>query len=178
MAFLASTPKRKQLQIILALRYEAVSRKRSEPTGSTPVSAETNKVLNEFVDGLTASDEHIRHQAVASVLAVSPEITRRMVADRLVDLLGSKDKELRRRAAASLAELGGAVKANLVLGLLKTQDEIVRDRLIGSLTRIALTMPGTEVSRLIVDALIAALSGPVLRSRRQRSRRPRRPETA
>jgi hypothetical protein len=71
MAFLASTPMRKQLPIILALRYEAVNHKYSDLGKSVAVTAEMNKVLNEFVDGLTASDEHIRHEAVASVLAVS-----------------------------------------------------------------------------------------------------------
>jgi hypothetical protein len=173
MAFVASTPMRKQLPIILALRYEAVKRKYSELGRPAAVSAEMDKVLNEFVDGLTSTDEHIRHHAVASVLAVSPESTRRLVAERLVDLLRSKDKELRRRAAMSLAELGEAVTSALVLGLLKTQDQTVRDPLIVSLMRIALTDPGTEMSSLIRDVVIAALPVPVLPSRRQRSRKGR-----
>ena len=172
-AFVAPTPMRKQLQVILALRYEAVSHKYSDLGKSVAVTAEMNKVLNEFVDGLTSRDEQIRHQAVASVLAVSPEITRRMVAERLVDLLGSKDKELRRRAAMSLAELGEAVTSALVLGLLKTQDQTVRGPLIASLMRIALTDPGTEMSSLIGDAIIAALPRPVLPLSRQRSRKGR-----
>jgi hypothetical protein len=172
-AFVAPTPMRKQPQTILAMRYEAVSDKYSDLGKSVAVSAEMNKVLSEFVDGLTASDEHIRHEAVASVLAVSPESTRRLVAERLVDLLRSRDKELRQRAAASLAELGEAATSALVLGPLKTQDETVRWPLIMSLMRIGLTNPGTEMSSLIRDVVIAALPVPVVPSSRQRSRKGR-----
>jgi hypothetical protein len=73
----------------------------------------------------------------------------------------------------SLAELGEAVTSALVLGLLKTQDQTVRGPLIMSLMRIALTDPGTEMSSLIRDVVIAALPRPVLPARRQRSRKGR-----
>ena len=98
-----------------------------------------------------------------------------MVTDRLVELLASKDRKVRQHAAASLVEIGRTVPASpLLLRLIKTQSEAVRDELIEILTRIALALPTAEDVQLKMELLtaVAMVASSPFRPRLSRKNRP------
>jgi hypothetical protein len=152
-----------------------MGRKHSGSGRSAAVSADVRNGLNVLVGGLTDSDEHIRYKAVATVLAVALPVLRGMLADRLVDRLADDSEVVRRQAAASLIELGGAVTAALVLRLHKAQRAEVRDRLMEILYQIAQKLPEAEGAGFQLDLLLADLMAAAPPSWRRPRRGRRRP---
>ena len=108
-------------------------RKRSGSTKSAAVNA-TAEELKTLVGALTSSDEAQRREAVTNVLAREPVLCWHL-ADRLVDRLAGDDEAVGQKAAASLAEMGGAATGPLILRLHKARGKALRKRLIEVLFR-------------------------------------------
>jgi len=147
-------------------------RKRSGSTKSAAVNA-TAEEIKTFVDALTSSDENLRRGVVIQVLVLASAALRSRLADGLVDRLADGSEAIRRQAAMSLVELGGAITAALILRLHKAESEAVRDLLLEVLVRIAQPLPEAEAARLRMDLLIAAgmAAAPGSRPRPRRNRR-------
>ena len=143
-------------------------RKRSGSTKSAAVNA-TAEEIKTFVDALTSADENLRRGVVLQVLVLASAALRSRLAD------GSE--AIRRQAAASLVEMGGAITAALILRLHKAESEAVRDLLLEVLVRIAQALPEAEGARLKMDLLIAVgmAAAPGSWPRPRRNRRRRRP---
>ena len=115
-------------------RFIAVGRKRCASTRSSIFNPVTKDLINIFENCLTDSDEDLRRKFVAIVLAADPSLSW-CVAERLVDRLAGDDEAVGQKAAASLAEMGGAATGPLILRLHKARGKALRKRLIEVLFR-------------------------------------------
>src|SRR5262245_31281983 len=117
----------------------------TEKSLSTKDPAE-GPALNHFLDLMAAelvgADDAQRRALVARFTALALPLVRRRLIDRLVTLVtGQRKEEVRRRAAASLVDLGEAAFPAVCCHLRRARRERPQIELVGVLAEIGRTLP-------------------------------------
>jgi len=133
--------------------------KRLKRAGGVPSAAEweIQGMLTPLVEALTDPDGDRRWDNVRRFLAecTSPPLLARLAA-RLVELLGSRKASTRRRAAASLAQIGSSAVPALSLALLKGRNATLKRAAAGVLMLLAPRLPLRQLLDLSYDVPITA----------------------
>ena len=98
--------------------------------------ATAGKQFDHLIAWLTGADNDVRQKAVARTLAGMKPLARERAINRLVDMLKTQSKQIRRSAADSLFEMAGVALPALREALLSTQESKLQIRLAELLGRI------------------------------------------
>jgi hypothetical protein len=115
----------------------------------------SKRQLDRLVELLTDPDDDRRRAHVGRVMAVTLPAVLGLLIDRLVGVLKGGRKAARRRAAASLAEMGEAALGPLVHHLQTTRSKHLQARLPGVLVRIGRALSAARRTELQFDLGIA-----------------------
>ena len=138
----------------------------SASTGTTITSANSaaSKQFDRFIARLTCADNDVRQKAVARTLARMKPPARERAINRLVDMLKSQSKRVRRSAADSLFKMAGVALPALREALLSTQESKFQVRLAELLGRIgAAYSPAhrSDIEDTLETALLEVRNGKV-----------------
>ncbi len=124
---------------------------------SSLAEQEIQEMLTPLVEAMVHPDGDRRRENVRRFLAecTAPPLLARLAA-RLVQLLGSRSASMRRRAAASLAQVGPPAAPALSLALLKGRNATRKRAAAGVLMLLAPRLPQGQLHDLSFDVPITA----------------------
>jgi hypothetical protein len=144
-------------------------RKRSDSRRPATAKANAKEQDNSLVDCLTSGDEEVRRIAVPLVADVPSLLARVWLINELVDRLADDKDAVRRAAAASLVDIGGAAVAVLLTRFRATRDKALRGQVIVALMKIAKSLEDAEGVRLWMELRTAVGKAVKQRSSRRRT---------